>query len=180
MHIHTTVNQLNIKLKLLQILLFYKPFLAHGGNPDTVILLKVSTQRENRPLLYKLASLLHRSVSFIRFAYGAWTSSGRGVVSMSRIPSNHENFFWSVWRHFLEIVHRQKFHTIQYFSLVLVHQIRKAYNRPWLWTNLCIDVAVVDIITFSFPIQCELVHLPVLRRYVRYPCCSVIQHCKEF
>ena len=37
-------------------------------------------KRKTKPLLDKLASSLHRSVSFYRFACGAWPSTGRGVV----------------------------------------------------------------------------------------------------
>ena len=60
-------------------------FLTHGGSLDTFISAKVSIQRKTRPLLHKLASLLHHSVSFLRFACGACPPTGRGVVGVSRI-----------------------------------------------------------------------------------------------
>ena len=41
------------------------------------VVVKASTQRITK---HKLASSLHRSVSFLRFACGAWPSTGRGVV----------------------------------------------------------------------------------------------------
>ena len=63
-------------------------FLSHGGSPDTFVIAKASTQRKIRPLLHKLASSLRHSVSFLRFTYGAWLSTGRGVARASRIRGN--------------------------------------------------------------------------------------------
>ena len=70
-------------------------FLSRDGGLDTFVFAKASTQRKIRPLLYKLASSLRHSVSFLRFAYGAWLSTGRGVARASRIRENknRENFF---------------------------------------------------------------------------------------
>ena len=63
-------------------------FLSHDGSLDTFLFAKASTQRKIRPLLHKLASSLCHSVSFLRFAYGAWLSTGRGVARASRIHKN--------------------------------------------------------------------------------------------
>ena len=59
-------------------------FLAHSCSPDIFMIAKASTKRKTRPLLHKLASSLHRSVSF---ACGMWPSAGRGVVRASHIHS---------------------------------------------------------------------------------------------
>ena len=63
-------------------------------SPTAVVLLLSQLRRPQhkskaRPLLHKLASPLHRSVSFLRFARGAWPSTGRGVVRATRIRENN-------------------------------------------------------------------------------------------
>ena len=58
------------------------------GTLDTFVIAKPPRKRKIRPLLHKLASSLRHSVSFLRFTYGAWLSTGRGVARASRIRVN--------------------------------------------------------------------------------------------
>ena len=64
------------------------PFVQQASfSSITFVIAKAFTQRKTRPLLHKLASSLHCLVSSLRFACGAWPSTGRGVVRASRIRS---------------------------------------------------------------------------------------------
>ena len=80
-------------------------FLAHDSSSYTFVIAKVSTQRKTRPFLHKLASSLNcHSVLFLQFACGAWPSTGKNVVRVSRIRSAKIKTAKRVCRHFLEIL----------------------------------------------------------------------------
>ena len=56
-----------------------RQFLPHDSSPDAFVILRASThKRKTSPLLHKLASLLHCSVSLIQLTHGVW--SGHHVV----------------------------------------------------------------------------------------------------
>ena len=59
-------------------------FLARCCSLDTFVIAKASTQKENWAVVVQ-ACFFASSFSVLRFTYEVWTSTGRGVVSVSRI-----------------------------------------------------------------------------------------------